>query len=131
MPSVYLAPVIGDGLSLATAFRVGGFDGISHAALMIDSVKRQAIVASGADDVVATGVTRILTGLSWDELRANGKKNTPNPSQRTQFNNWLIAAGYQPTTSAQVTWEDCVLFAARQVNPDASLDTVFAARTSG
>lgn len=128
MASVYLAPVVGDGLSIATAFSTGGFEGIPHATLMIDTVKKQAIVASSTDTVVASGVTRILTGPSWEELRANGKKNTPNPSQRTRLNAWLTNAGYQPTTAAQVTWEDCVLFAARQVNPDASLDIVYAAR---
>lgn len=131
MASVYLAPVIGDGLTPDTAFRAGGFDGFSHAVLMIDEVRKQAIVASSADTVTGTGITRLLTGATWAELRANGKKNSPNPSQRTQFNAWLTAAGYTPTTAAQVTWEDCVLFAARQVNPAATLDGISVQRVAG
>lgn len=128
MPSVYLTSVTGDGQSIATARRASGFDGVSHATLMIDEAKKQAIVASPVDTVTGTGVTRILTGPTWEELRAQGKRNSPTNPQRKQVNDWLLAAGYAPLTSAQVTWEDCVLYAARQVNPAATLDGVYAQR---
>lgn len=125
MASIYIASVLGDGLSPSTAFRAAGFDGISHTVLMIDEARSVAMVASGVDTVIGAGITLLLTGPTWDELRANGKRNTPNPSQRRAFNTWLTGGGLEPLTAAQTTWEECVLYAARQVNPAANLDTIY------
>lgn len=127
MPSIYLADVIGTG-AFEDPHRPSWPEGTGFAVLMIDEVRRRALVASPVDTVTGTGIERLLTGPSWEELRANGKKNNPTPAARTKFNNWLTTAGYQPLTAAQVTWYDCVMYAARQVNPDANLDTVQASR---
>jgi hypothetical protein len=127
MPGVYLCNVIGDGLTMESAWRPDVPVGTRYACLMIDtSVKMKAIIASPSATVTGTGITLLLSGSTWETLYANGNQTSPNNPQRNNVNTWLTTNGYQ-TISAGMTWTQVVHFIARQVNPAADLSQTFAA----
>lgn len=126
MPAVYLADVA------ATAHPIHGTTyapvvpaGTEFVAIMIDPPRLKAIIATKLEEVVGPGLDRIVSGPTWQELRANGARLTPTKPARTRLNDWLTAGGYTPTTEeGQETWYDIINFVARQVDPAASLDNI-------
>lgn len=120
MTSVYLANVTGDGLTPDTAYRpdvTGPF-----VCLMIHEAKSKAVIVSPSDTLTGTGITKLVTGTSLDDMRTKARTTNPTSTQRTNINNWLSANGYTALPAEAVTWWDCVHHVARQVNPAADLD---------
>lgn len=118
--------------------------GSGYTCLMIHEAKQKAIVVMNTDTMPAkAGRTRLFTGLNLDDLKNKGRNTNPAAGVRTTINNWLTAGGFQtiPTqpydageknadgttklTPAPVTWREVVDFAIGQVNPGASLETIF------
>jgi hypothetical protein len=119
--SVYLANVTGDGLTPETAYRPSGFDSQACAILMLDTVRGKCLVVSGNDNNAAVGVTKLVSAASFAALRTLAATTNPTAAKRTAINTWLTGAGLTPLGAGQVTWQDCVEFVGRQVNPDTSL----------
>lgn len=128
MSSVYACPVTGDGSSLATAHRPQ-FTPMDapFAVLMLDgrTDRQRALVLSSDDALTGVGVTKLLAAASLSDLRSLAATTAPSKAQRTSFGSWLTGAGYVTLTAAQVSWADCIHFAARQVNPAADLSLTF------
>lgn len=122
MTSVYLTNVTGDGASPNTAYQPDVPDGTPFACLMIHEAKRRAVIVSPSDTLTGTGVTKLLTGASFADLRTKASNTNPTAAQRTTMNNWLTANGYTALTAAQVTWWDYIHHIARQINSAADLD---------
>lgn len=120
MTSVYLTNVTGDGASPATAYRPDATG--SFACLMIHETKRKAVIVSPSDTLTGTGITKLVTGTSVDDLRTKARSTNPTATQRTAMNNWLTTNTYTPLPAAAVSWWDCIHHIARQVNPAANLD---------
>lgn len=121
MASIYLTSVTGDGSTTATALRPSGFDGRPFSVLMMSEVKGKALLLSSDDTVTGVGVNNLITAASVQTLRTFAQSNNPSAAKRTAISSWLSSAGWNPLSLAQVTWWDCLHFAARQGNPAADL----------
>ena len=121
MASVYVANVLGDGLTPSTAYRPSGFDGIACAVVMLDAKRGRCLVLSSIDTVTATGVSNLATAATVAALQTLAATTNPTTTKRTQINAWLTGAGLATLTVAQVSWLDCLQFVALQINPVANL----------
>ena len=121
MASVYVANVIGDGLTPGTAYRPSGFDGQPCSVMMLDTTRGKCLVVSGNDTVVAAGVLSLVTAVSVAALRTLAATTNPTAARRTAIDAWLTNAGLPTLTVSQVSWKDCVEYVAKQVNSVASL----------
>jgi hypothetical protein len=119
MASVYLVNVIGDGVTMDTAYRPDVPDGTVYTCLMLHPAKMRALILSPTDAIV--GATRLVQAADVPALRAKAKTTSPTAAQRTTIQTWMTANGYG-TLPAGVTWAQVIHFIARQVNPAADLD---------
>lgn len=123
--AIYLVNVVGTGAA-DDAYRPDVPDGTAFTCLMIHEAKRKAIVLTAADALPSkTGRSRLFNGLNMDDLRNKAATTNPTASQRTAINNWLTNNGFDPVPGDAVTWREVIEFAAGQVNPGVSLDSVF------
>lgn len=120
MASLYLCNVEGDGTSAESAYRPA-VTASAFTCLMLDSVRGKALIVSPDDSLAGAGVNRLLQAATMAGLRTKARTTNPTAAQRTALNTWLLNGGYQPLT-AQLTWAECVGFAARQVNSAADLE---------
>ena len=98
--------------------------GTPHAVLAINEVL--AIFVAPSDTLDATSpVTRLVTGTSWADLRAQGRRTTVTPAQRRRIDDWATAHGLQPVPPQVAMFADVILALSRQVNPAASLDLTY------
>ena len=122
MPAVYLCNVTGDGLSPATAHRPNVPAGTLYACLMIHEAKARAIIVSPDNTLTGTGITKLVQGTDWANLRTLATTTSPTAPQLAAVNTWLTNNSYPVYTVPTPTWAQTIHYVARLVNPAADLD---------
>lgn len=121
MPAVYLCNVTGDGQSTDTAYRPDIPAGTAFVCLMIDETKGRAVIASADNTLTGTGITKLLQGTTWPDLRTKATTTSPTTAQLNAVKTWLTNNGYPVPSVTSPTWAQTILYVARLVNPAADL----------
>lgn len=125
MASIYAGKTTGTGVGYDSV-RPLGFDAVSYNTLMIDTKRSpNCLVLSPDDTITAASLQRLVTAPTKADLKVLLQATNPSASERNALDTFAKGGSMQPLTAAQVTWWDCLVYLAQQVNPAADLNVTF------
>lgn len=118
MTSIYLIDVVGS-TGFADPLRPNTTEDFS--CLMIDPIKKRALIVSSSDTIATGNARRLIQGSSMSNLR--GRLTTsPSQANRGVVASWLAINGYPPLPGEAVNWRDLINYVARMIEPAANVD---------
>lgn len=123
--AIYLTDIVQVQHGDESVFQPAVPEGTQYVALMMHLSTMKAMIVSPVTNLTGPGITFLVSGTSWTDLRTKSKRDTVSQNLRNTINSWCSAAGLQPLPTGSILWVDAIEYVARQVNPNVRLDTTY------